>query len=359
MATYVLPDVVKGGIQQVQGNSLAEAQQNAANASGISLAQQQAGGSYGTNSLVASSGGGGGGSGNQQDLKAISSQLDAQYQKMLAALASGNKEAFEFEKQKFNQQFAEAKREFDLGFQANLLNTASSIRGPRDYLQYQNYTRGGRNLVDQLTGNQAIPQFGAPSGTLESANIGTVLQDLGLLPGGAAAGAAPSATAAAPAAATGRTYGPYNVDAVVQALQAQGGFDPNVFWQLMNNTANPSSLNYAIQSATGDRVQDVGSLGPSVLTGAVAPQTPAATDPQSAILAKFGLQPGQTLNPTQINPANYDAIGQVGQSLTKNLAETYLGYDPTDFENMINAQRPQGTAPKLTTYTRRAPSGIF
>lgn len=61
MPTYVLPNTVSGGSITVQGNSLADAQQNAANQTGTTLAQQQGGGTFGANTFVGGGSSGGGG----------------------------------------------------------------------------------------------------------------------------------------------------------------------------------------------------------------------------------------------------------------------------------------------------------
>jgi hypothetical protein len=63
MATWTLPNIVSGGSINVEAGSLAEAQQAAANQTGVSLAQQQAGGTFGANTNPSLGGGGGGGGG--------------------------------------------------------------------------------------------------------------------------------------------------------------------------------------------------------------------------------------------------------------------------------------------------------
>ena len=281
--------------------------------------QEQSIASYGGGG--SSGGGGGGGSAPQVPAPVAPSSLDEQFRRMLEALASGNRERFEYEKEVFNRQFEESKRQFELGrsdslaqfernfglsvgsltgqyngqpteaarqfnqnmsqrqteFGANLgttlLNAATGIRGPRDYLQYQQLTRGGQNLLQQLYGNQPITLGGQPTGQLESANLGTVLGNLGITaPGGAGAGGA---------------------------------------------------------------------------------------DPRADLLRRFGLSAGQQLNPTQIDPARWDAMGQIGRDLTKNLAETSFGYDPTDFEAQVNATRPMGQASRRTAMAYAQPRGIY
>jgi hypothetical protein len=61
MPLYTLPNIASGGSITVSGNSLAEAQQNAASQTGVSLSAQQGGGTFGANTFGGGGGGGGGG----------------------------------------------------------------------------------------------------------------------------------------------------------------------------------------------------------------------------------------------------------------------------------------------------------
>jgi len=284
-------------------------------------------GTFGVNSGLAPGSGsssGGGGGGGSAPAPVASGSLDAQFQKMLGALASGNAQAFNEAKDEFNRNFAESQRQFNLGrddslaqFEKNfglqqgtltgmyngqpteqarqfnvnaqqtatrdqanlgtsLLNAATQIRGPKDYLQYQQLTRGGQNLMQQLYGNQQIPQAAAPTGQLQQANLGTVLGDIGWNPsqGG-----------------------------------GQGAQQPNADMQ--------------------------------------------------SLLSRFGLTAGQGLQPNQIDPSRWDAMGQVGQDLTTNLASTLYGYDPQDFVSQINKTRPVGASLQSTALNYAQPRGIY
>ena len=84
-----------------------------------------------------------------------------------------------------------------------LLSGASALRGPADWLSYANYTSGGKNIFEQLYGDQAAPAFGAPTGYSQPANVSDILKQLGVNlspqqpgvpgnpgPGGAAGGSA-------------------------------------------------------------------------------------------------------------------------------------------------------------------------
>jgi hypothetical protein len=353
-------------------------------------------GGGGGNSGPSGNGGGGAGTGNS---------LDQQFQKMLSALASGNQQAFEFEKEKFNQQFAESQREFNAQqglneanvtglfngqpteaarqfnqtlaqrnaeFQGNLgtslLNAATQIRGPQDYLQYQQFTHGGQNLMQQLFGNQPIPQGGQPAGPLQSASIQSVLRQLGILPGGSASVAPGAAPGAAPAAqyavqaVRGTSGGMNNLGVGSNPGDVGPAYVNN--GQVVQEVRNPDgTVRYNVLGPAAAGIGSYTAFNPSMMPAPApvpaAPASPAQPDPQQQLLARFGLTAGQGLNPTQINPARYDQIGPVGQSLTRNLAETSFGYDPNEFEAIINAQRPLGAAVRGTNIGYRQPTGIF
>jgi hypothetical protein len=423
--------------------------------------------------------------------------LDAQFQKMLAALASGNKEAFEFEKEKFNLQFQESKRQFDLGrsdelakfeqqfglavgeltgvyngaptesarrfnqdlaqrqreFGANLgttlLDAATRLRGPRDYLQYQQMTRGGQNLMQQLAGDQAIQQTGTPAGQLQSVQLGDVLGDIGfnpaafapnpsgqmagqgmgILPGegplpGRGAGFTPEQLsqieanleqqigrsnwksavfrelvaqgvpvdqAIRQAADTQQQYTMPNVTPTYQVPSVGGGRQPAYTIPPGESVSPPRGSGYT----TGDYDWSTGIRPPSGRsaqggyttadydwsTGMRLPSGrpaqggfsaqgmgifpgennfPSRTQGvQADLLRRFGMTAGQQLQPHQINPARWDAMGQIGRDLTKNLAETAYGYDAEDFERQLNATRPMGRAPRRTMTTFSQPRGIY
>lgn len=342
MATPYTVNLAGGGQVVVNASSPQAALENAGNPQGASVS----GGSYTGGGSSPSSGGGGGAPAAAPS--SGSGALDQSLQKMLAALASGNAQQFQESKDEFNKnyelavasvtgtyqgnptaamqqfnaqlaqtasQFAqsfglqqaavtgqyngaptEAAKEFQQGqaqqnsqFNANLgstlLQAATQLRGPANYLQYQNLTHGGQSLLAQLYGNGQAGATAQPAGQLQSANLNNAIGDLG-----------------------------------------------------------------AGQALTG--------------TGATIPQTGAGAGTQpdpttAALLASFGLTPGGTLSPGQIDPARWDAIGSVGQDLTKNLASTYFGYDPTDFENQINATRPKGAAATNNSTSFAQPLGSF
>lgn len=88
--------------------------------------------------------------------------------------------------QKLNElKFEDSKRQFAAQLMQSLLGTATQLRGPRDYAQFQQYISGGRNLWTSLLGNQPMPRFTAPSGSIEPVSIEDLLQQLGIMGGGA------------------------------------------------------------------------------------------------------------------------------------------------------------------------------
>lgn len=71
-------------------------------------------------------------------------------------------------------------------------------------------------------------------------------------------------------------------------------------------------------------------------------------------------------SPFQINPLQWDSLGKVGQQLVLGAVQAN-GWDPTEWQAQLDAQRPTGTAPKQTLmqyYTpassgNAAPAGVY
>lgn len=223
----------------------------------------------------------------------------------------------------------EAKQEFNAGIGQSLLNSATQLRGPADYLQYQQLTHGGQNLIQQLYGSGQPGATAVPTGQLQSANINNALGDIGWNPAAQgiavpqSLGQGQVATSPAPAAAntTSATYNPANAQLATPPQQNLTG---GVAATSSNGAANSN-------------------MDPSM----------------SVLLQSFGLSPQTQFNPSQIDPARWDALGTTGQALTKDLASTYFGYDPNDFQSMIDATRPKGTAPRSPTQAYAQPQGLF
>lgn len=149
MPSFTLPNIVTGGSVTVQANSLGEAQQAAASQTGVSVAQQQGGGTFGinTNPNVGSSGGGNqGGAPPPSTPQGGNQDLDAYIQRLLNAQSAGDAKAL-----------AETIREFDMKYGLDQQQFQEGIR------QYnQNY------LISQagLTGTFQ----GAPTMAMRSQN---------------------------------------------------------------------------------------------------------------------------------------------------------------------------------------------
>lgn len=153
---------------------------------------------------------------------------------MLDAVARGNREQFDEAKRQFEAtradlqaqfeykkiqdaaNFSENQRQFNTN-QGNterqqygnvamgLMNTAASLRGPEDYLAYQQNLNSGKALTDELYGSTPRPTFAAPSEPARAVSLAGILERLGLLkpgdtatPGNAPVPAAVGAPAAAP-----------------------------------------------------------------------------------------------------------------------------------------------------------------
>jgi hypothetical protein len=54
-------------------------------------------------------------------------------------------------------------------------------------------------------------------------------------------------------------------------------------------------------------------------------------------------------NPWQVNPAVWDSMGETGQQLALSFAEDE-GWDANDYQRQINATRPQGRAPRASSF---------
>src|SRR5689334_11989674 len=73
-----------------------------------------------------------------------------------------------------------------------------------------------------------------------------------------------------------------------------------------------------------------------------------ASMPEDALDSYAGqITKRQILAPHQMNPATWDAMGQMGQQLYLSAASA-KGYDPNEYQNKINAARPVGTAPRTS-----------
>lgn len=87
------------------------------------------------------------------------------------------------DQRRFDQTFAEGKRQFDTqqmgGMARALLDADSSRTGPRDYRVMQRMRAGGKDILDQLYGDTPQQGFGL-AGTPERATSDDLLESLGL-----------------------------------------------------------------------------------------------------------------------------------------------------------------------------------
>jgi hypothetical protein len=196
--TFRLPNVSGGGSITVQGANLADAQQQAASQSGVTLAQQQAGGTFGANSLVNGGGGAATPTGPQgfnaqaADIAARVADNAAQQAYLRARLnldtdIEANKKAQQAWQNTFDQAKFDFQKQIDAANVTGVYNGAptlaaqaeqnktslgylgliSNLQGPQDYgayLRTLGSTPGGlRDLVSAAAGKY-VPAAGATTG---------------------------------------------------------------------------------------------------------------------------------------------------------------------------------------------------
>jgi hypothetical protein len=77
-------------------------------------------------------------------------------------------------------QYETSKQQYATNLMQQLLATASQLRGPTNYAQFMQFSRGAQDLLSQLFGDQALAAFTAPVGGLDSPTVGNVLAQLGI-----------------------------------------------------------------------------------------------------------------------------------------------------------------------------------
>ncbi len=112
--------------------------------------------------------------------KAVLEKQKAEQDLALARNADERAQAM-LELQQANQKLAEQNAYTNLI--TSLMGTAASLKGPRNYMKFQQYTSGGRDLISQLFGSTPRPLFGAPSGPIEGQTLQSLLGQLGLAGG--------------------------------------------------------------------------------------------------------------------------------------------------------------------------------
>ncbi len=218
----------------------------------------------------------------------------------------------------------------------SLLQTASGLSGPQNWLKYEQSIAGGRKLIDQLYGSNAQPQFTAPSDTTTPLSLYDILVGLGLTPAQAAAAA---------------------------------GTQPAATGNEANNNVPPgttmSSIVAGLQTPASNAQTFSGGGGIQVNAPPDPPgfqyESAAVTNPDSPAAAT-GLGRNVPL-PFQTNPAVWDSLSGTAKEVVYGAlkaGQAEGGYwDPQDWLNQLNAQRPQGSAPRTTRTNWAAPQGVF
>jgi hypothetical protein len=256
-----------------------------------------------------------------------------------------NQQRFDWDKQRTQQQLYA-----DLA-QA-LLAGATQLRGPENWLKYAQYTQGGQDVFNRLFGSAAAPSFSAPTGFSNPVTINSVLADLGLAGAGGAAGA-------------GGTYvrsdngDVLTIDRMRADLKAAGWPDAD--------GATPEQVLAKYQEVSGVTVTPSGGGGVGA-QNAAGQSSPMATAMQQATAPVTGTgdtagQAGQVPLPHQINPAVWDSLSNTAKQMILASAEegnTPSGaWDATDFMAQLNAARPQGAAPRRTTFNWGSPQTLY
>lgn len=84
------------------------------------------------------------------------------------------------EKLKFEASKAQTDRALYADLAKTLLGTASQLRGPRDYAQYQQYLGGGKGVMETLFGSQPLQAFGGMSGQTQPIDLAHMLGQMGM-----------------------------------------------------------------------------------------------------------------------------------------------------------------------------------
>ncbi len=292
-------------------------------------------------------------------------------QDLLDAIASGDQ-------QKFDEAVKEYQQTSSTNLATSLLGTASQLGGPENYDKFVQYTSGGRNLWEQLFGNQPRPDFSAPTGPITPETITTLLQRLGMIP------ATPAPTSVNPQAPAGSVpvATQQNVSVTPPATPA---VTPSVARVTPTAPTTPlSGVAASVGATPAVTPQAVVAQTPTVATtpapaaasalptqttgwGQTAPTTPTPTTPTGSAtsqktpstITSAWQNPQQPIPlPYQINPAVWDSLGPVGQQLALSAAEA-AGWDKNEYLRQINAARPQGTAPGASSTAFKTAVGAF
>lgn len=320
-------------------------------------------------------------------------------QKLLDAIATGDTQKFQEAIREFNVSAAEKQREFDAaqaaqqgqfntsttegarqfslanalkqqedysGLASDLLKTASSLRGPQDYYQYQKMLSGGRDLMSQLYGNQPNAAFSQVQGKLTPTSLTDVMTQLGFKQ-------APQTPTSfydpvskglitPPVMDTGgKVKGPDGAHVLAilkvgekvtpagkssKSSSSEGSKKPLLTWKGLPIFDAGGVVSLPDPFGTGPKFPGTLSTIPTIKRGPTLLPSGAKPIPSVPVPP---VAPTTAPRPYQINPAVYDTLGATGQSLLRSLAEDE-GWDWNDYLGQINAQRPQGIAPAMSIY---------
>jgi hypothetical protein len=152
------------------------------------------------------------------------------------SMTGSNQQRFDEMVRQFNEQ-QRLQQQGQYGNMAmGLLSGAAGLRGPADWLNYAQYTNGGRNIFQSLYGNTPAPGFASPTGNSAPMTIQDILNSLGLGSGQAASTAAATGSTGGetPPATGAGTGGTPTTNANMAPLPYQ--INPMV-WDSMSNTA--------------------------------------------------------------------------------------------------------------------------
>ena len=174
MATYVLPNIVTGGSVTVQGNSLSDAQNNAAKATGVTPSQQAAaktfGGEGGQGSVESGgssgvkTGSSGSPSGPSQNVGTSTADLNSSIDRLLGARAAGDHETLMETIREWDQKYGLDRDQFNEGirqYNQNYLISQAGLTGqfqgaPTMQAQQQAYAQQ-MGVIAQAAAMQASP----------------------------------------------------------------------------------------------------------------------------------------------------------------------------------------------------------
>ncbi len=334
MATFTLPNTQTGGSQQIQANSLADAQSQAQSAGTWSPAA----GTYGANSIGAYNPATGASTPNAPAATVqaqASQQLAAGVNSLLSAISSGNKQAFDEAVRQFNatfgldkDKFAESIRQYNenLGItQAGLTGTYQGQQTQQAQLQAQNIA-AARAATAQAWANiyGYTPQLD-PNGNPVLVN---------------AANGQPASTLAAQQQAYAQQLGAINAAA---ALQANPFRQQQVLGQLGRVLGGQGVAGFAAPNTVAG-VGTAGGTGPNTGMAYMQQMIDDIRNPGANQASMQSVLEGIP-TPNKINSADFLRSAPSTQSMVLQGMQEKYGLDPADSLAQIKNTLPQFNAP--------------